>query len=60
MTRAADLCRSQTLAEDAIFFSIDVVNLYGSIPVEEAVEAAKQKLDEHGQESGYRNIWSEL
>ena len=50
MTRVADHCRSQPLSEDAIFFSIDAVNLYGSIPVEEAIEAAKQKLDEHRQD----------
>ena len=35
--------------EDTIFFSIDVVNLYGSIPVHEAIEAVRVKLEEHGQ-----------
>ena len=34
--------------ENSIFFSIDVVNLYGSIPVGEAIEAVRAKLDEHG------------
>ena len=32
----------------SIFFSIDVVNLYGNIPVDEAVEAVRSKLREHG------------
>ena len=50
LARAAEQCRSQPLPEGSIFFSIDVVNLYGSMPVEEAIEAAKQKLDEHGQD----------
>ena len=50
LARAAEQCRSQPLPEGSIFFSIDVVNLYGSIPVEEAIEAAKQKLDEHRQD----------
>ena len=30
--------------ENAIFFSIDVVNLYGSIPVNDAVEAVREAL----------------
>lgn len=50
LSRANDHCKSQPLAEDAIFFSIDVVNLYGSIPVEEAIEAAKNKLETHGKD----------
>ena len=50
LTRVLDHCNSQPLSEADIFFSIDVVNLYGSIPVDEAIEAAKQKLDEHGQD----------
>ena len=33
--------------EGSIFFSIDVVNLYGSIPVNEAINAVKTKLGEH-------------
>ena len=33
--------------EGTILFSIDVVNLYGSIPVAEAIEAATEKLTAH-------------
>ena len=47
LTRTAEHCRSQPLPEHAMFFSIDVVNLYGSIPVEEAIDAAKDKLETH-------------
>ena len=36
------------LPENSIFFSIDVVNLYGSIPVDEAIAAVRSKLEEHG------------
>ena len=38
------------IAEQAIFFSIDVVNLYGSIPVAEAIDAVTEKLSTHLQE----------
>ena len=50
LTRAANHCRSDPLPEGAVFFSIDVVNLYGSIPVAEAIEAAKEKLGVHGRD----------
>ena len=48
LSRAAEHSRSQPLPEGAIFFSIDVVNLYGSIPIAEAIDAAKAKLETHG------------
>ena len=35
------------IPEGVIFFSIDVINLYGSIPVEEAIEAVIEKLKTH-------------
>ena len=35
------------IPEGAIFFSIDVVNLYGSIPVTEAIDAVTEKLKKH-------------
>ena len=50
MSRCRDHCRAQSLSENAVFFSIDVVNLYGSIPVEEAIEAVKEKLEAHSQD----------
>lgn len=50
LARAKDHCKSHPLPEDAIFFSIDVVNLYGSIPIGEAIDAAKEKLEAHGQD----------
>ena len=33
--------------DGAIFFSIDVINLYGSIPIAEAIDAAVEKLEMH-------------
>ena len=38
------------MPEGAIFFSIDVVNLYGSIPEVEAIDAVTEKLSTHTQE----------
>ena len=38
------------IPEGSIFFSIDVVNLYGSIPISEAIEAATEKLTAHLEE----------
>ena len=38
------------IPQGAIFFSIDVVNLYGSIPISEAVDAAIDKLVAHRDE----------
>lgn len=35
------------LPQNAIVFSMDVVNLYGSIPIDEAVEAVKDLVREH-------------
>ena len=35
---------------DTIFFSIDVVNLYGSIPISEAIDAVLEKLAAHREE----------
>ena len=37
----------QGIPEGAIFFSIDVINLYGSIPVAEVIEAVIEKLGTH-------------
>ena len=38
------------IPEGSIFFSIDVVNLYGSIPIAEAIDAAMEKLATHREE----------
>ena len=38
------------IQEGSIFFSIDVVNLYGSIPISEAIEAVEAKLEAYGDE----------
>lgn len=35
------------IPNDAVFFSIDVINLYGSIPVDEAIMAVVEKLTTH-------------
>jgi len=40
--------QQEGILDGSIFFSIDVVNLYGSIPVNEAIDAVLVKLDEHG------------
>ena len=50
MHKMATHLEQDELQEGTIFFSIDVVNLYGSIPVDEAIEAVKLKLDEHGKD----------
>ena len=50
LSRAADHCRTHPLTEGAIFFSVDVVNLYGSIPIGEAIEAVREKLLAHGKD----------
>ena len=47
LSRIREHCRTLPLPADAIFFGIDAVNLYGSVPVDEAIEAAKQKLEAH-------------
>ena len=39
--------QKHTMPSSVIFFSIDVVNLYGSIPIDEAVEAVREKLQVH-------------
>ena len=38
------------IPDNSIFFSIDVINLYGSIPISEAIDAVCETLDEHVQE----------
>ena len=38
------------IPKDTIFFSIDVVNLYGSIPISEAIDAVCDTIHEHMQE----------
>ena len=38
---------SNDVPENAIFFSVDVVNLYGSIPLDGALEAVREALETH-------------
>ena len=40
---------------NAIFFSVDVVNLYGSIPVDDAAEAVRETLTAHGNQI---DVWA--
>ena len=35
------------MSENAILFSVDVVNLYGSIPLDEAMDAVREALESH-------------
>ena len=37
----------RSVPQNAIFFSIDVVNLYGSIPVDDAIEAVRESLEKN-------------
>ena len=46
--KVSEHSQQEGVQEGSIFFSIDVVNLYGSIPVDEAIEAVKVKLENHG------------
>ena len=50
LTRLNKHSHEQGIPKDAIFFSIDVVNLYGSIPIPEAIEAVCDTLQAHLQE----------
>ena len=50
LQRLAAHSEGQGLAEGSIFFSIDVVNLYGSIPIPEAIDAVMEKLEAHQDE----------
>ena len=47
LTKVEEHSQREGIQEGSIFFSIDVVNLYGSIPVNEAIAAVKAKLEEH-------------
>ena len=38
------------MPDNAIFFSIDVVNLYGSIPLDRAIGAVREALEIHSQD----------
>ena len=42
--------QEQGIPKDSIFFSIDVINLYGSIPISEAIDAVCDTLGAHLQE----------
>ena len=42
LQRLQNFWGEQTVPSNAIFFSIDVINLYGSIPIDEAVEAVRE------------------
>ena len=48
LQRVSTHSQQDGIQQDTIFFSIDVVNLYGSIPVGEAIDAVNTKLNEHG------------
>ena len=48
----------QGVPEGSIFFSVDVVNLYGSIPLGEAVDAVRSKLEEQGGNIDIRHLWT--
>ena len=47
LTRLKKHAHEQGIPKDSIFFSIDVVNLYGSIPISEAIDAVCSTLYEH-------------
>ena len=47
LNRVSAYSEQEGLQDDSIFFSIDVVNLYGSIPVNEAIDAVRATLEEH-------------
>ena len=49
LKKASTHLNGNELQTGSIFFSIDVVNLYGSIPINEAIEAVREKLNEHGE-----------
>ena len=50
LTRLGTHSEEHGIPEGSIFFSIDVVNLYGSIPISEAIDAVCETLEAHLQE----------
>ena len=50
LTRLGQHSREHGIPKGCIFFSIDVVNLYGSIPISEAIDAVCDKLFVHLQD----------
>ena len=50
LRRLSNHTHSEGIPTGSIFFSIDVVNLYGNIPVQEAIKAVETKLDNHSQD----------
>ena len=49
LRRLSDKYPSHILPAGTILFSVDVTNLYGNIPYQEAIDSAKQLLDTHHQ-----------
>ena len=47
LVKLKDFWSANDIPEAAIFFSVDVVNLYGSIPLEGAMEAVREMLESH-------------
>ena len=47
LEKLGEYWRGQDVPEDAIFFSVDVVNLYGSIPLDGAIQAVREALENH-------------
>ena len=47
LTKLRQHSKENDIPKDTIFFSIDVVNLYGSIPISEAIDAVCDTLGEH-------------
>ena len=47
LKRLSANAEGKEIPQGSIFFSIDVVNLYGSIPISEAIDAAMEKLEAH-------------
>ena len=47
LNRLSDHSKESGIPQNSIFFSIDVVNLYGSIPISEAIDATVEKLEAH-------------
>ena len=47
LDKLREFWNAHDVPENAIFFSVDVVNLYGSIPLDDAVEAVREALENH-------------
>ena len=50
LTRLGKHSQEHGISKDSIFFSIDVVNLYGSIPISEAIDTVCETLNVHLQD----------